>query len=355
MVCLRTLYLETSLTPIADSDPYFNFLSQTLGTKDIEVINLAGDASARRYFRVVDKKISYVLMCWEPFKDEKAYPFLNVRNHFAKHEVNVPEVIAISKEEGFVLLEDLGDLTLERKFWESQHQEHALDNYKQAIDEIIKIHYACTKDRKPDYFAFKIEFNVDRLLWEMNYAREHLLEKFLNFKFTEDESTLLEKTFTDVCTRLDREPKYIAHRDYHSRNLMLKNGIVRVIDFQDARLGAVQYDLVSLLRDSYVNLNSKMTTTLLDYYLEKRKETGEKPVVREHFDLVYELQSIQRCLKACGSFASFFNTRQDTRYLKYLRPTLQKVRQALLVFPEYRELHDLLADRGLFEMETKFS
>jgi len=136
---------------------------------------------------------------------------------------------------------------------------------------------------------------------------------------------------------------------------MLKNGIVRVIDFQDARLGAIQYDLVSLLRDSYVNLNSKMTTTLLDYYLEKRKDVGEKPVDREHFDLVYDLQSIQRCLKACGSFASFFNSRQDTRYLKYLRPTLQRVRQALLVFPEYRELHDLFTDRGLFEMETKFT
>jgi len=267
----------------------------------------------------------------------------------------VPEVIAVSKEEGFVLLEDLGDLTLERKFWESQHQDQALSYYKQAIDELIKIHYACTKDFNSDYFAFKIEFNTEKLLWEMNYAREHLLEKFLNLKFSETEGELIQKKFTEVCSRLHKEPKFIAHRDYHSRNLMLKTGIVRVIDFQDARLGPVQYDLVSLLRDSYVNLNSKMASTLITYYLERRSDVGEPSVDRAQFELIYELQSIQRCLKACGSFTSFFNTRQDTRYLKYLKPTLTRVRQALLVFPEYRELHDLLTDRGVFEMDSKFS
>jgi aminoglycoside/choline kinase family phosphotransferase len=343
------------MTPITTSDPYFNFLSKTLVSNDLSVLSLAGDASARRYFRVVDKRESYVLMSWEPFKDEKAYPFLNVRHHFAKNHVAVPEVVGVSKEEGFVLLEDLGDLTLERKFWESQHQDQALNFYKQAIDEIIKIHYSCTKDYNADYFAFKIEFNTERLLWEMNYAREHLLEKFLNLKFSEAEGALIQKNFTDICARLHQEPKFIAHRDYHSRNLMLKTGHARVIDFQDARLGPVQYDLVSLLRDSYVDLNSKMESTLIDYYLECRVSVGETPVHKDEFNLIYELQSIQRCLKACGSFTSFFNTRQDTRYLKYLKSTLTRVRQALLVFPEYRQLHDLLTDRGVFEMDAKFS
>jgi aminoglycoside/choline kinase family phosphotransferase len=342
------------MTPLSATDPYYDFLTKTLGSP-LSVLTLAGDASARRYFRVIDKENSYVLMSWEPFPDEKAYPFLNVREHFEKNGVAVPKVVAVSKEGGFVLLEDLGDLTLERKFWESLAQEQAFDYYKQAIDEIVKIHYACTKDKKADYFAFKIEFNTERLLWEMNYAKEHLLEKFLNLKFTERESALLQKDFTQICSTIHKEPKFIAHRDYHSRNLMIKSGRVRVIDFQDARLGAIQYDLVSLLKDSYVNLNTKMAGQLIDYYLENRVEAGESPVNRSHFDMIYELQSIQRCLKACGSFASFYNTRQDTRYLKYLRGTLQKVRQSLLNFPEYRGTHDLLTDRGLFEMEFKFS
>ena len=98
-----------------------------------------------------------------------------------------------------------------------------------------------------------------------------------------------------------------------------------------------------------------MAGLLTDYYLAQRREAGAPAVDREHFDRIYELQSIQRCLKASGSFASFFNTRQDTRYLKYLRGTLQRVRQSLLAFPEYRGLHDILTDRGLFEMDFKFS
>jgi aminoglycoside/choline kinase family phosphotransferase len=336
---------------ITETDPYYRFLSTSLKSKEVVVQSLAGDASARRYYRAILGDDSYVLMSWEPFADEKNYPFLNVLHHFEKHDVHVPKVISLSKEEGFVLLEDLGDLTLERKFWESQNQEQALEFYQRSIDEIIKIHYPCTADRKPEYAAFKIEFNTERLLWEMNYAREHLLEKFLHLKYDAKQGALLDKHFHSVCERLHNEPKFIAHRDYHSRNLMIKTGKMRVIDFQDARLGAVQYDLVSLLRDSYVDLNDDMAASLMDYYLERRKEFIPKAVDREHFDKIYELQSVQRCLKACGSFASFFNTRNDTRYLKYIRSTLQRVRKALLRFPEHRDLLNLLTDQGLFEKD----
>ncbi|MDZ4678622.1 MAG: phosphotransferase [Oligoflexia bacterium] len=339
------------MAKILESDSYYRFLSTSLKSKDVVVQSLAGDASARRYYRAMLNEDSYVLMSWEPFTDVKNYPFLNVLEHFAKHDVHVPKVINVSKEEGFVLLEDLGDLTLERKFWESQNPIHALEFYQRSIDEIIKIHYPCTADRKPEYSAFKIEFNTERLLWEINYAREHLLEKFLHLKFDDKQNAVLDKHFHAICEKIHQEPKFIAHRDYHSRNLMIKTGKMRVIDFQDARLGAVQYDLVSLLRDSYVDLNEEVAEGLLNYYLEKRREFIPKPVDREHFDKIYDLQSIQRCLKACGSFASFFNTRNDTRYLKYIRSTLQRVRRALLKFPEHRELLDLLTDQGLFEKD----
>ncbi len=343
------------MTKLEPKEPYYDFLKDTLHDENIQVFSLAGDASARRYFRAVHGDNSYVLMCWEPFVDEANYPFLNILSHFSRHGVQVPKVIRVAKEKGLVLLEDLGDLTLERKFWESQNSEYAMDFYRSALDEIIKIHYACTKDNKSGCVAFNIEFNTQRLLWEMNYAREHLLEKFLGFKFNEKESKLLEQKFTLICKRLHEEPKYIAHRDYHSRNLMIKAGKMRVIDFQDARLGPIQYDLVSLLRDSYVDMSSHVEKKMLDYYLNKRRTLQEPALSREQFDLVYEVQSIQRCLKACGSFASFYNTRQDTRYLKYIRGTLMRVRRSLLVFPEYRDLLDVLTDHGLFEKDIGLS
>lgn len=330
------------------TDEYFEpFLKANLESPNFQVYQLAGDASNRRYYRVVLDNQSWVLMRWEPF-DRKNYPFLSVLDHFAKHKVHVPKVVGMDEKLGLVLLEDLGDLTLERKFWESQNQESSMPFYEQAIDEIVKIHFNASAD-KTDCTAFKVQFDTEKLLWEMNYGRDNLLSGICKFQFTEISHADLVNIFTQICDRLHAEPKFIAHRDYHSRNLMIKFNEMRVIDFQDARMGAVQYDLVSLLRDSYVNMNDEMAHKLIEYYLVQAKPHLGANFSREHFDLIYELQTIQRCFKACGSFSSFYNQRQDTRYLKYISHTLKRVLKSLNYFPEYKLFADILIDSGALE------
>lgn len=332
----------------ATQDEFFQgFLESHFKSNDFKVYQLAGDASNRRYYRVIFKNQSWVLMRWEPF-DPKNYPFLSVLEHFATHGVHVPEVIAMDERLGLVLLEDLGDLTLERKFWENQNQEVSLPYYQQAIDEAIKIHFVASKE-KTDCTAFKIMFDVDKFLWEMNYGLDNLLVGICKFPFTEKQKTDLQTAFKDICTRLHNEPKFIAHRDYHSRNLMIKFGQMRVIDFQDARLGPIQYDLVSLFRDSYVNISDDYEQTLINDYLIKAKPYLGKDFSREKFNLIYELQCIQRCFKACGSFSSFYNLRNDTRYLKYISHTLKRVLKSLHAFPEYKIFADILLDSGAME------
>ena len=328
-----------------------SFLKRALDNRPYEEYPLAGDASSRRYFRIVSGEESMVLMVWEPFVDDGNYPFLSVRDHFEKHGVTVPRVIAKSPSEGLVLLEDLGDLTLERKFWENQNQDLILPFYEQSIDELIKIHYHATFD-KTDCTAFKVAFDVEKLLWEMNYGREHVMN-LAKVTLTTAENKALDDVFNRICSTLNNEKKFIAHRDYHSRNVMLKLGKTRVIDFQDARMGTIQYDLVSLLRDSYVALNDSSSEHLINYYLDRRKELASKyslaPLSRPEFDRVYEIQSVQRTFKACGSFASFYNLRNDTRYLKYLPQTFQTVKKSLEPQREYAAFYQILNDHGLFE------
>lgn len=186
----------------------------------------------------------------------------------------------------------------------------------------------------------------------MNYGLENLLVGICKFPFSEKQKTDLQDVFKNICTRLHEEPKYIAHRDYHSRNLMIKFDQMRVIDFQDARLGPIQYDLVSLFRDSYVNINDDYEKVLIEDYLGKAKSYLPKNFSREHFNLIYELQSVQRCFKACGSFSSFYNHRNDTRYLKYISHTLRRVLKSLHSFPEYKLFADILLDSG--SMERKY-
>jgi hypothetical protein len=324
-----------------------SFLENHFGDKESRVLQLAGDASNRKYYRVIRGQESWVLMAWEPF-DQNNYPFLSVLFHFQRNGVQVPRVIAFSEKDGLVLLEDLGDLTLERKFWENQNQELALPYYRQAIDELIKIHFRSTLD-KSKCTAFEIMFDTEKFLWEMKYGLDNLILGILRFEMSEAAKTEMLGLFRKLCEVLHQEPKWIAHRDYHSRNLMIKFDEMRVIDFQDARLGPMQYDLVSLLRDSYVNMSDQVAATLLNEYVDRAKEFLPKNFSREHFDHIYELQTIQRCFKACGSFASFYNQRKDTRYLKYLSHTLRRVLKSLGDFPEYKPFADLLIDSGSLE------
>jgi len=321
-----------------------SFLHQHFDSDDFKIFSLAGDASSRRYFRIVSDQKSWVLMSWEAF-DSENYPFLSVRNHFDDCGVRVPRVEALDSSQGLVLLEDLGDLTLERRFWESQSQNTSVVFYKMAIDEMVKIHFNAT-EKKSNCTAFKIKFDTEKFLWEMNYGKDNLLSGLLKFQMSDKVTAEIQKIFLDICQRLDREPKRIAHRDYHSRNLMIKLDEMSVIDFQDARLGPVQYDLVSLLKDSYVDMNEEMCALLMEDYLQKMEDRTKTKFSRSEFNLIYELQSVQRCFKACGSFASFFHQREDRRYLKYLSGTLKRVMKSIEVFPEYKVFAQLLKDSG---------
>ena len=318
-----------------------DFLQHELGAK-IEVYPLAGDASARKYFRVVRDQESFVLMQWESFASLTDYPFTNIGAHLSKHQVKVPRLIGSRPSEGLLLLEDLGDLTLERKFWESREAQASLGFYQQAIDQLIYIHYPATADRDPHCKAFQVQFDSEKFQWELNYSKKFLLEGIAGLSFSAAEEAKLQSQFREICDRLHEEDKFLCHRDYHSRNLMIKLGKIHVIDFQDARLGPIVYDLASLLRDSYVDIDSAMENQLLQYYLERRKDFITKPLSQDAFQEIYLLQCIQRGFKACGSFASFYQTRGDTRYLKYLPDSIERVITALEEFPEFQFFRDIL-------------
>ncbi len=325
------------------SKPIQDWVQKNISAKDdFSIYQLAGDASARKYYRIIYGDKTWILMFWEPFT-EASYPFLSVQKHFKLTGVHVPSILSVGSELGVLLQDDLGDLTLERKFSENTNQNLSKAFYLQAMDELIKIHDQATILNNPTC-AKEIQFDTAKFLWEMNYAKEHLITGLLDYAMTEKVASELNSAFTHFCERLHQEPKVICHRDYHSRNIMIKLDQVYVIDFQDARLGPVQYDLVSLLKDSYVDLNLEFADSLMGYYFENSQLTKSKNFSLEKFNLIYELQSLQRCLKACGSFASFMNTRKDKRYLKYLPLTLKKVARSLSHFPEYKILLDILID-----------
>jgi N-acetylmuramate 1-kinase len=309
---------------------FSDFLPTLIHSTNYSVLPLAGDASSRRYYRVIDGKNSWVLMEWEPFKEIADFPFLSVQKYFFDNNIRVPQIYNYSKELGLFLLEDLGDLTLERRFWEFQNQDVILPFYKKTLDQLIKIHslsFDDTTERKCT--AYKVEFSVEKLLWEMNYAKKNLLQDLLKINLTDKIDSQLSKEFVALCETLYSSPQVICHRDFHSRNVMLSYNDLVIIDFQDARLGPPVYDLVSLFCDSYVELNDTSVKILMDYYKENFPHFKKLNLSNSQWDHFYDLQTIQRCFKACGSFASFKIMRNDSRYLNYIAPTLKLILKKL--------------------------
>jgi len=153
---------------------------------------------------------------------------------------------------------------------------------------------------------------------------------------------------SEICQFLADQPTVLAHRDFHSRNIMVAPGDEEgserlvMIDFQDARMGPAQYDLVSLLRDSYYQLEEAQIRRLIDYYIARREAlSGEKIDLELFFD-VFDLMAVQRNFKAIGSFASFLNRRGNATYLKYIGNTFENIRRTLLKHPKYADLREVL-------------
>lgn len=321
-----------------------SFIQEGLGNKDISIEPIAGDVSLRKYYRVHDKDKSWVLMEWDPVEDLENFPFLSIQKYLQQNNIHVPDVHHIDATKGLFLLEDLGDLTLERKFWEIYNPTNIAPYYRDAIDQICHVHrLVASESDKSSCTAYQIEFDQEKFVWEMNYTKKNLLEGLCQMQLTSEVAQSLEAEFNEISRRLIELPQVICHRDYHSRNLMLKKEKMYLIDFQDARLGPPQYDLVSLFHDSYVKTGIKTVHAYTDYYLQQMPDVLKEFSGREEFVHFFQLQTIQRCFKACGTFSYVYLKRDDHRYLRYLPRTIKKVRKALSDFNDFPTLTALMA------------
>jgi len=182
-----------------------------------------------------------------------------------------------------------------------------------------------TKNMRPYCPAYSLQFDVEKLMWEMDFMIKHYIKGFLNQELKPDVETEIRATLTGLCQTLAEEEKVFVHRDYHSRNLMVRRENLMLIDFQDARMGPRQYDLVSLLKDSYIVLEEETRNELLSYYLHRIEQEGGRKIPRSAFLKIFDWMSVQRNLKAIGTFASQYMEHKNERYLEYIDPTLRYI------------------------------
>jgi N-acetylmuramate 1-kinase len=320
------------------------FLSQCgLSQRGASVVALTGDASDRRYFRVlVPQDASQVLAVHPGAIEFEQLAFVNVAGLLASMPVPVPRILAHSNELGIIALQDLGDVTLQAHLGAATPAEHAA-LYREAVELIATLQRRGAELASAVYVPYGIAFDVEKLTWELNFFLKHFLEAYRGASFSDGVRAALATEFAAIVEELAGEPRVLCHRDYHSRNLMLRDGRLFIIDFQDARMGPDTYDLVSLLRDSYVDLTEAQVDELIAYFLALRGQGGaggDAARFRERFDLM----ALQRNLKALGTFGFQAATRVNPVYIQYMPRTLAYVRANLERYPRFGRLRTLLAE-----------
>jgi aminoglycoside/choline kinase family phosphotransferase len=310
-----------------------------LAGKSPRVVPLTGDASDRRYFRVLTPdQPSIVLSLYSaPFAFD-TLPFVNVARLLEKMPVPIPRVLGHAEDLGVLALQDLGDVTLQAHLGAATRAEHAA-LYRQAVALIAALQKRGAELASPEYLPYGIAFDVEKLTWEMDFFTKHFLEAYRGVTLSAAQRDALRREFAVMIEELAAEPRVLCHRDYHSRNLMLHESQLYIIDFQDARMGPDTYDLVSLLRDSYVDLPDQTVADLLAYFLARMGNPQDEQEFRRRFDLM----ALQRNLKALGTFGYQTTARRNPVYIQYIPRTLKYVRDNLENQPRFARLRDLLA------------
>ncbi|WP_179993817.1 aminoglycoside phosphotransferase family protein [Acinetobacter sp. YH1901136] len=299
------------------------WITSVLGSDQFETHFLAGDASFRRYARIKLNNKTFMLMDAPPEKEDCG-PFVTIDEFFAAHGVRVPKIVAKDLTQGFLLLEDFGDVLLSALL----NDQTVDDYYAQCFKQLIQL-------QDIDGTAHFPEYSYDKLISEMELLTDWLLPA-LQIQPTAEESALIKRTFAILANAALAQPQVIVHRDFHSRNLMKINDDTElgVIDFQDAVIGADTYDLISITRDAYVQWNAERVYRWFKMFYDLLPAASKQDRDFEQFKKDADMMAIQRHIKILGIFVRLFERDGKSGYLKDLPRVMWYLLEESKPYPE---------------------
>ncbi len=313
-----------------------HWLTNDCGINGYSIKPLFGDASFRRYFRVTLADGATRIAMDAPPPQEDCRPFVDISNRLEAAGVHVPHIYAEDLQQGFLLLEDLGDTLYLSKL----NEETAPRLYGDALGALSAMQACANIDDLPHY-------DEALLGMELELFREWLCQKHLGLTLTDDESRMLEQLFALLIDNALQQPQHFVHRDYHSRNLMLvaTHG-PGVIDFQDAVIGPITYDLVSLLKDAYIRWPLEQVDNWAEGYCELAIQSGLMPQEDEtKFQQWFDLMGVQRHIKVAGIFARLYLRDGKEGYLDDIPLVLEYIMEMVARYPELEALGILIENR----------
>ena len=306
-----------------------NWIKQQFPGASFTLQPASADASFRRYFRVQTGNETLIVMDAPPAQEDCG-PFLHVAELLAD-TVHVPKIRAQDISQGFLLLSDLGNLTYLQALTEQPETADRL--YAQATDALVSMQRTQALENLPAYDEKLLRF-------ELNLFPEWYIAKHLQIELNDEQKTVLEYVFACILQNNLAQPRVFVHRDYHSRNLMVSEPNPGILDFQDAVVGPVTYDLVSLFKDAYIHWDEAQVLDWAIRYWEKARHAGI-PVQRDFGDFYrdFEWMGVQRHIKVLGIFARLAYRDGKQAYLDDMPLVMSYLRKAC---ERYRELGFLL-------------
>ena len=313
------------------------WLSTVLPTTLDRVAPASSDASFRRYFRVWYDDQTRIVMDAPPDKED-CRPFVAIGQAMRGLGLNAPEVLASNFEQGLLLLSDLGN----RQYLAELSANNVSALYDDALAALARLQTGGDPST-----SLLPPYDTALLHREMELFREWFLGRLLGLELRDDEHRVLDHAFALLANNALEQPRVWVHRDYHSRNLMVTDAFnPGVLDFQDAVIGAVTYDLVSLLRDCYIAWpREQVERWVLDYRARLRALGMQGLDDAEQFLRWFDLMGVQRHLKATGIFARLNLRDGKAGYLPDIPRTLGYVLEVAGRYPELSDLHYMLRAR----------
>jgi len=302
---------------------------QTTPYKDYELKVASEDASFRKYYRLISHNETLIVMD-SSLEKESLKPFMDITARLLEVNVKAPKILESNLEDGFLILEDFGST----HYLDILDWDNFKDLYKKAIDEIIKMQEADSSNL-PLY-------DKDFLTYEMNLMQEWYMEKLLPVVLNDKQKEVIKNTISDIADVVLTQPQNIfVHRDFHSRNIMVtQDEEIGIIDYQDAMNGAITYDLVSLLKDCYIEFEREDIIDLALYFRDKKGLDVDDETFIKWFDFM----GMQRHIKVLGVFARLFKRDNKRGYLQDIPLVLKYVFDTAKLYEETKPLNQLFKE-----------
>ena len=293
-----------------------------LDVDEIKIAPINKGGSDRKFYRIRSSPDQTLILVKYNLEREENRHYVQIALFFDAHGIRVPKIYFHDPAEGLIWIEDLGESDLCSFQGESWLVRRTF--YESALDEIAALHSlpesVCVEIKE----HLPAEFDAALYMWEQNYFFENCLGRYFEIENAQLRELAALPALCEIAERLARSPRVLVHRDFQSQNIIMRNGLAYLIDFQGMRPGLAEYDLASLFFDPYVDLSSAKRDELICYYRQKQAENGR--MIEGDFDDTLRLCAMQRLMQALGAYGFLGLVKGRKQFLKYVPTAVKSLR-----------------------------